>query len=143
MGLELWEAREPVGSRGMERSVTASNLRTPRFSVAGLDRREEVRAFGEHLARRLDLRIEHDEDTVHALSVTIGHAGRAPSPREARVAESKGYRDRIESRTLDLSRPFDLPRRASFEAPGVAPEELAILLPRGSTNQEGTQRARP
>lgn len=137
MGLELWEALEPVGDRGIERSVTASEPLTPRFAVAGLDRREEVRAFGEHLARRLDLRIEHDEDTLHALSVTIGHAGRAPSPREASLTGLKGYRDRIESRPLDLSRPLDPSRPASFEAPGVAPDELAVLLPRGSTNPEG------
>ncbi len=133
-GLELRERLEPVSPR-KEPSVRHADPLTPRFSVAGLDRREEVRAFGEHLARRLGLRIEHVEDTVDELSVTVGRSGAEPSVRRASAAGSGGYRDRIASRSLDLS------RTASFEAPGVAPDELANVLPRGSTPPDGAGHA--
>jgi hypothetical protein len=108
---ELWEA----GLAG----ATARRL-TPRFSVEGVDRRDECRALAALWARRLGLGLSIERDDLAGYQVLLSRSGAPPSPPALAFA---GFR----APATEVTPRFDRP--PSFEEPSRPPPPLA---PEGS-----------
>jgi hypothetical protein len=110
----LLASRPPYRALGCSLSWRHPNVpgwtRTPTFVVAGLDRRDELRAFADVLARCLGLRVAVERDTLDELRLAIGHVGKEPPTPPSR---GSGYREGPVHARLDLT------RAAGFEPPAT------------------------
>ncbi|MBA3549392.1 MAG: hypothetical protein H0T76_23200 [Nannocystis sp.] len=94
----------------------------PGFSIEGIDRRDEVEALAEALARRLGVGLTVEVDDAVAYQVRLS---RRSSPPPALVQETRGYRDapRLPGLPRDRAPGFEEPRSLP---PALDTRDLAL-----------------